>query len=584
MLGKGVIGKGVIGGRIGGSSAPISINTPSNTEVIANEVRVSGSTNDAGAVEYRVDGGSWATLATPSGGLYSGTIIGLVAGARTLSVRQSATPANTASVSVTVVDDACTLVSPVAYQLIPRHASARVDIAVTVTLTGVHPAIEARFNRGGSEPWQSFAQTSTTQTITLANERRGTGTIEVRASDNHALTASATPVSVGRLITILGQSNAAGRGTNNQTAPASDAYLYDVAGTWHALADPTNGLPYGGTVQYSALDDIAQQSGGAGSWAVPLAAAFVAAGEPCAVLNNSVGGAPSASFLPSTLTTTGYGAFRARSNAAGGPDFVVWHQGEAEIDSGTSTFGYQSNLTSIIDYAIGDWPWAKFAVNLLAYKKSDGASNWTNIHTAQVNCATTVNRAIAGGDVAPYEGLHLTTNSELSTFGAKVFAALLAEETARVVEPGTAHLVLTGYAPTVGQTNNIGVQPGTAHLVLTGYAPTISVSGAPAVLSGAAVLEGITAGGNIGVGSGTLTTPVLKNNTGTILASVSGIVANIYHPTTGALVVRKTGLTSNGAGIVTISDALLVTGTTYVYELDLSASSQGRRLPTGVAA
>jgi hypothetical protein len=65
---------------------------------------------------------------------------------------------------------------------------------------------------------------------------------------------------------------------------------------------------------------------------------------------------------------------------------------------------------------------------------------------------------------------------------------------------------------------------------------------------------------------------------------VSGIVANIYHPTTGALVVRKTGLTSNGSGIVTITDVLLAGGTTYAYELDLSASSQGRRLPTGVAA
>jgi hypothetical protein len=103
-------------------------------------------------------------------------------------------------------------------------------------------------------------------------------------------------------------------------------------------------------------------------------------------------------------------------------------------------------------------------------------------------------------------------------------------------------------------------------------------------LSGTAVLSGITADGGMGLAPGVLTTPVLKHNTGTILASVSGIVANIYHSTTGALVVRKTGLTSNGSGIVTISDVLLSAGTTYAYELDLSASSQGRRLPTGVAA
>ena len=88
----------------------------------------------------------------------------------------------------------------------------------------------------------------------------------------------------------------------------------------------------------------------------------------------------------------------------------------------------------------------------------------------------------------------------------------------------------------------------------------------------------------MGLAPGVITTPVLKNNTGTILASVSGIVANIYHPTTGTLVVRKTGLSSNGSGIVTIRDVLLDAGTTYAYELDLSATSQGRRLPTAVAA
>lgn len=103
-------------------------------------------------------------------------------------------------------------------------------------------------------------------------------------------------------------------------------------------------------------------------------------------------------------------------------------------------------------------------------------------------------------------------------------------------------------------------------------------------LSGSATLGDITASGTLGVAPGVITTPVLKNNTGTILASVSGVVANVYHPTTGALVVRKTGLSSDGSGIVTITDALLVPGTSYVYEIDLSAASLGRRLPVGVAA
>ena len=103
-------------------------------------------------------------------------------------------------------------------------------------------------------------------------------------------------------------------------------------------------------------------------------------------------------------------------------------------------------------------------------------------------------------------------------------------------------------------------------------------------LSGGATLGDLSASGTLGTPPGVITTPVLKNNAGTILASVSGIVANIYHPTTGVLIVRKTDLSSNGSGIVTITDALLASGTTYAYELDLSATTQGRRLPTGVAA
>jgi hypothetical protein len=103
-------------------------------------------------------------------------------------------------------------------------------------------------------------------------------------------------------------------------------------------------------------------------------------------------------------------------------------------------------------------------------------------------------------------------------------------------------------------------------------------------LAGGATLGDISASGSLAASIGVITTPVLKNNTGTILSSVSGVVANVYHPTTGALVVRKTGLSSNGSGIVTITDAALVPGTSYSYEIDLSAASLGRRLPVGVAA
>lgn len=102
-------------------------------------------------------------------------------------------------------------------------------------------------------------------------------------------------------------------------------------------------------------------------------------------------------------------------------------------------------------------------------------------------------------------------------------------------------------------------------------------SGAPTAMSMAAPSASATGTTS---GSGTLVTPVLKNNTGTVLASETGITVNVYNATTGALVLHKTGQTSNGSGIVTVIDAALTPATTYAYEVVLSGGA--RRLPTGI--
>lgn len=70
----------------------------------------------------------------------------------------------------------------------------------------------------------------------------------------------------------------------------------------------------------------------------------------------------------------------------------------------------------------------------------------------------------------------------------------------------------------------------------------------------------------------TITTEALKNNTGTLLASQSGIEACVYSLTDGSLVVRKTGLTSDASGIVSFSDAALSAGTTYRVTISISTA------------
>lgn len=106
-----------------------------------------------------------------------------------------------------------------------------------------------------------------------------------------------------------------------------------------------------------------------------------------------------------------------------------------------------------------------------------------------------------------------------------------------------------------------------------------SASGTP---SSASLSAPSATGTGTTAGNGTITTPALKNNTGTVLASISGWTVNVYNASTGALVVQKTGLATNASGILTITDAAIASGTSYTYEP--VHATYGRRLPTGAAS
>lgn len=60
-----------------------------------------------------------------------------------------------------------------------------------------------------------------------------------------------------------------------------------------------------------------------------------------------------------------------------------------------------------------------------------------------------------------------------------------------------------------------------------------------------------------------ITSSAFKNNTGTVLASLTNVTAWVHNPTTGALVVKLTGQTTNGSGVLTLNDAAIVSATTY---------------------
>lgn len=67
---------------------------------------------------------------------------------------------------------------------------------------------------------------------------------------------------------------------------------------------------------------------------------------------------------------------------------------------------------------------------------------------------------------------------------------------------------------------------------------------------------------NAAVATGTLTSAPLKNNTGTLQTSAP-LEAFVHNVTTGALIIKKTGITSNGSGVATTSDAAITAATSY---------------------
>lgn len=119
--------------------------------------------------------------------------------------------------------------------------------------------------------------------------------------------------------------------------------------------------------------------------------------------------------------------------------------------------------------------------------------------------------------------------------------------------------------------------------VTTSGLPHPIVRSSPSVFTGNITLDGVSVAGTF---SGTATTATLvseplRTNNGTLLASTSLAHVCIYNDTTGALVLRRTGISTDGAGVFTVTDAALTPATTY--RLDWETAAGQRRMPRKAA-
>lgn len=105
---------------------------------------------------------------------------------------------------------------------------------------------------------------------------------------------------------------------------------------------------------------------------------------------------------------------------------------------------------------------------------------------------------------------------------------------------------------------------------------------AAGAFSGAIALDGVSLSGSFGAASGTLTSEPLRTNNGTLLASTALAFVCVYDDATGALITRKTSVTTNGAGVFTVTDPAIVAGVTY--RIDWETATGHRRMPRKLAS
>jgi len=232
------------------------------------------------------------------------------------------------------------ITSPVAYQTYQRDGNGRADITISGTYADTPTAIEARFSGGG---WSALdASPSAGSFSGTLSQQRGQGTLEVRFANDTTVMAAVRYVGIGDVFLVAGQSNASGRGNNNQgyTHASLKASMYREDGRWAELTDVTDS------------DD------GLGSpWPLLATRHMADQGVPIAFVTAADGGtglvAPDANW--SKNGTQYRGLVNAINNSGiNTAKAILWHQGERDARNSVDQAAYQTALSEMLDDLQGD--------------------------------------------------------------------------------------------------------------------------------------------------------------------------------------------------------------------------------------
>jgi hypothetical protein len=321
--------------------------------------------------------------------------------------------------------DPVELTGPVAYRVFQRSGSTG-DIAITGTIRelGTHD-VEARFNGGA---WATVAAgESGSFTGTLTGQPTGRGTLDVRLADIPALIVSVANVGIGDVYGILGQSNASGRGTNNQTYTDSGglgASLFGNDYVWKNLADPTDSAT-------NQVDTVSSDASPAAAGTIfPLLATLILANAsvPVAFVPCAKGATLISQWQPGgnhqdRTTLYGSAVYRLLQTGCAG---ILWWQGEHDVGAGTSQAVYNASLDALADAIHTDLGVALMACKLQNCTGSVPA-NLATINAAIAEAWSDNANVLTGPDLSDIDtddGFHLMTDAKLLEAATRWWTAL----------------------------------------------------------------------------------------------------------------------------------------------------------------
>ncbi len=317
--------------------------------------------------------------------------------------------------------------TPSAYEVFQRNGSNQANITIVGTYTGTPTAIEASWN-GGAYTTIESNPTGGSFSGTLSNQTGGQGTLTVRFVNSTGTSASISYVGVGDVYVIAGQSNASGKGTNNQSYshPTLKAGLFGNDDVWKNLTDPVDS-------NSGQVDSVSSDTGAGGSvW--PLLATYILndQGVPVAFIPAPKGGTSITQWDQGLLASTLYGSMYRRINeVTGGIKAVLYFQGETDASNSMSTATYLSYLNALANNINSDFG-VKTVVGMIG-NASYTATQLDNIRLAQISGWNTNANIIPGPNVVDVnladesgDNLHFKSDADLAVFAARWWAALKA--------------------------------------------------------------------------------------------------------------------------------------------------------------